>query len=99
MSLALKIQMNDTMSLFVRQVAGADLFWEKSTDGWLLVADKPNEQGVYMMVSLDFIMRAVAYQWNTSTTWKNSFGNGRRPPLVTGNAPVTDQVLQISQER
>jgi hypothetical protein len=25
--------------------------------------------------------------------------NGRRSPLVMGNAPVTDQVLQISQER
>jgi hypothetical protein len=33
------------------------------------------------------------------TTWKTGFGNGRRSPLVTGNAPVTDQVLQISQER
>jgi hypothetical protein len=27
---------------------------------------------------------------------KTHFGNGRRSPLVTGNAPVTDQVLQIS---
>jgi hypothetical protein len=35
----------------------------------------------------------------TYTTWKTSFGNGRRSPLVTGNAPVTDQVLQISQEK
>jgi hypothetical protein len=26
-------------------MAGADLFWEKSTAGWLLVADKPSEQG------------------------------------------------------
>jgi hypothetical protein len=26
-------------------------------------------------------------------------GNRRRSPLVTGNAPVTDQVLQITQER
>jgi hypothetical protein len=34
-----------------------------------------------------------------SPTWKTAFGNGRRSPLVTGNAPVTDQVLQISQER
>jgi hypothetical protein len=34
-----------------------------------------------------------------NTTWKTGFGNGRRSPLVTGNAPVTDQVLQISQER
>jgi hypothetical protein len=25
--------------------------------------------------------------------------NGRRSPLVMGNAPVTNQVLQISQER
>jgi hypothetical protein len=33
------------------------------------------------------------------TTWKTGLGNGRRLPLVTGNAPVTDQVLQISQER
>jgi hypothetical protein len=33
------------------------------------------------------------------TTWKTGFANGRRSPLVTGNAPVTDQVLQISQER
>jgi hypothetical protein len=30
---------------------------------------------------------------------KTGFGNWRRSPLVTGNAPVTDQVLQISQER
>jgi hypothetical protein len=30
---------------------------------------------------------------------KTDFGNGRRSPLVMGNAPVTDQVLQISQER
>jgi hypothetical protein len=29
---------------------------------------------------------------------KTHFGNGHRSPLVTGNAPVTDQVLQISQE-
>jgi hypothetical protein len=29
---------------------------------------------------------------------KTGFGNGSRSPLVTGNAPVTDQVLQISQE-
>jgi hypothetical protein len=35
----------------------------------------------------------------TDTTWKTGFGNGRRSPLVMGNAPVTDQVLQISQER
>jgi hypothetical protein len=31
--------------------------------------------------------------------WKTRFGNGHRLTLVTGNAPVTDQVLQISQER
>jgi hypothetical protein len=30
---------------------------------------------------------------------KTGFGNGRRSPLVMGNAPVTDQVLQISPER
>jgi hypothetical protein len=30
---------------------------------------------------------------------KTGFGNGHRSPLVTSNAPVTDQVLQISQER
>jgi hypothetical protein len=30
---------------------------------------------------------------------KIHFGNGHIFPLVTGNAPVTDQVLQISQER
>jgi hypothetical protein len=30
---------------------------------------------------------------------KTGFGNGRRSPLVMSNAPVTDQVLQISQER
>jgi hypothetical protein len=30
---------------------------------------------------------------------KTAFGNGCRSPLVTGNAPVTDQVFQISQER
>jgi hypothetical protein len=30
---------------------------------------------------------------------KTGFGNGRRSPLVMGNAPVTDQALQISQER
>jgi hypothetical protein len=35
----------------------------------------------------------------TLTTWKTHFGSGHRLPLVTGNAPVTDQVLQISQER
>jgi hypothetical protein len=29
---------------------------------------------------------------------KTGFGNGRRSPSVTGNALVTDQVLQISQE-
>jgi hypothetical protein len=33
------------------------------------------------------------------TMWKIGFSNGRRSPLVTGNAPVTDQVLQISQEK
>jgi hypothetical protein len=33
------------------------------------------------------------------TTWKTRFGNVHRLPLVMGNAPVTDQVLQISQER
>jgi hypothetical protein len=33
------------------------------------------------------------------TMLKTSFGNGRRSPLVTGNALVTNQVLQISQER
>jgi hypothetical protein len=33
------------------------------------------------------------------TTWKTRFGNRHRLPLVTGNAPVTDQVLQIRQER
>jgi hypothetical protein len=32
------------------------------------------------------------------TTWKTVFGNGCRSPLLTGNAPVTNQVLQISQE-
>jgi hypothetical protein len=31
------------------------------------------------------------------TTWKTRFGNGRSSPLVAGNAPVTDHVLQISQ--
>jgi hypothetical protein len=36
---------------------------------------------------------------DANTTWKTAFDNGRRSPLVTGNAPVTDQVLQISQER
>jgi hypothetical protein len=30
---------------------------------------------------------------------KTHFGNGHRLPLVMGNAPITDQVLQISQER
>jgi hypothetical protein len=30
---------------------------------------------------------------------KTGFGNGRISPLGNGNAPVTDQVLQISQER
>jgi hypothetical protein len=34
-----------------------------------------------------------------NTMWKTAFGNGRRSPLVTDNAPVTDQVLQRSQER
>jgi hypothetical protein len=33
------------------------------------------------------------------TAWKTHFGNGYRLPLVTSKAPVTDQVLQISQER
>jgi transposase InsO family protein len=33
------------------------------------------------------------------TTWKTGFGNRLRSPLVTGNAPVTNQVLQIRQER
>jgi hypothetical protein len=33
------------------------------------------------------------------TKWKTHFGNGHRLPLVTGNAPVTNQVLQISHER
>jgi hypothetical protein len=33
------------------------------------------------------------------TTWKTGFGNRHRLPLVTGNAPVIDPVLQISQER
>jgi hypothetical protein len=28
-----------------------------------------------------------------STTWKTAFGNGCRSPLVTGNAPVTYQVV------
>jgi hypothetical protein len=31
--------------------------------------------------------------------WKTGFGNRRRSRLVMGNALVTDQVLQISQER
>jgi hypothetical protein len=30
---------------------------------------------------------------------KTHFGNGHRSPLVTDNAPVTDQVLQISHKR
>jgi hypothetical protein len=34
-----------------------------------------------------------------NTTWKTDLGNRRISPLVMGNAPVTDQVLQISQER
>jgi hypothetical protein len=34
-----------------------------------------------------------------STTWKTHFGNGHRLPLVTGKAPITGQVLQMSQER
>jgi hypothetical protein len=39
------------------------------------------------------------YLVQNSTTWKTRFGNRHRLPLVTGNVPVTDQVLQISQER
>jgi hypothetical protein len=34
-----------------------------------------------------------------NSTWKTNFGNGSRSPLVTSNALITDQVLQISQER
>jgi hypothetical protein len=30
---------------------------------------------------------------------KTGFGNRRRSPLVAGNAPVANQVLQIIQER
>jgi hypothetical protein len=43
--------------------------------------------------TLDFLRK------DQDTTWKTGFGNGRRSPLVTGNAPVIDQVLQISQRK
>jgi hypothetical protein len=41
----------------------------------------------------------LPYDDHDSTTWKTGFDNGHRSPLVMGNAPVTDQLLQISQER
>jgi hypothetical protein len=47
---------------------------------------------------LDFVLMHVHLNF-TTTTWKTHFGNGRRSPLVTSNVPVTDQVLQLSQER
>jgi hypothetical protein len=34
-------------------MAGADLFWEKSTVGWLLVADKPSEPPVRVKIKPD----------------------------------------------
>jgi hypothetical protein len=45
------------------------------------------------------IMKEGTIGSEEDTTWKTGFGNRRRSPFVTGNAPVTDQVLQISQER
>jgi hypothetical protein len=33
-----------------------------------------------------------------ATTWKTHFGNGHRWPLVIGKAPITDQLLQMSQK-
>jgi hypothetical protein len=40
--------------------------------------------------------RSASTNNTTNTTCKTGFGNGHRSPLV---APITDQVLQISQER
>jgi hypothetical protein len=39
----------------------------------------------------------VQYGW-ISPREKTGFGNRRRSPLVTGNAPITDQVLQITKK-
>jgi hypothetical protein len=41
----------------------------------------------------------IDYIGQRSTTWKTHFDNGHRLPLVTSKAPVTDQVLQMSQQR
>jgi hypothetical protein len=45
------------------------------------------------------IEKMVSNQGWSDTTCKTHFGNGHRWPLVMGKAPVTDQVLQMSQER
>jgi hypothetical protein len=45
------------------------------------------------------IEKMVSNQGWSDTTCKTHFGNGHRWPLVTGKVPVTDQVLQMSQER
>jgi hypothetical protein len=44
-------------------------------------------------------MKITEEEWLNEDYVKTHFGNGCRSPLVTGNAPITDQVLQISQER
>jgi hypothetical protein len=54
----------------------------------------------------ELLKKGVKFVWSEecekafhTTTWKTRFGNGRRSPLVTSNAPITDQVVKISQER
>jgi hypothetical protein len=47
-----------------------------------------------MLDTLDTTLRT-----DTPDSLRERFGNGHRSHLVTGKAPVTNQVLQMSQER
>jgi hypothetical protein len=79
--------------------------WRPRKRGSMEHKQWPCQQGHYLLSryggqrksSLE--LRASLWPIRWFTTWKTAFGNGRRSPLVMGNAPVTDQVLQISQER
>jgi hypothetical protein len=87
------------------------IWWFKKWYLLYLVYIEALSKNSHEISSILFTGKVFLYYWKSgqspeitklvgaSTTWKSGFGNGRRLPLVTGNVPVTDQVLQISQER
>jgi hypothetical protein len=71
--------------------------WHINIQDWHLIHglyhDSIAYQKCFVFNALPDFHPIYAHFVSPFTAWKTGFGNGRRSPLVTGNAPFTDQVF------